>query len=55
VKRGDAEPPAPAANPMLLGLAPEDHFLRELVKIRAGDLEQALLVLPLAQVTCMSY
>ena len=36
--------------PTLLDLTPDDHSLRELTRIRAGELEQALLVLPLSQV-----
>lgn len=42
-KEGVAPPPA---NPMLLGLSPAEYVLRALEKIRAADLEQALLLLP---------
>lgn len=35
-----------ASNPLLLGLAPEAYMLKQLGSVRAGDLEQALLILP---------
>ena len=35
-----------ALNPLLLGLAPEAYMLKQLGSVRAGDLEQALLILP---------
>lgn len=34
------------ANPMLLGLTPEQYMLKQLASVRASDLEQALLILP---------
>jgi hypothetical protein len=53
IRKGMTVPP-PAArsskNPLLLGLAPDDHFLRELLRVKAAELEQTLLVLPLSQV-----
>ncbi|KAG5188489.1 WD40-repeat-containing domain protein [Tribonema minus] len=54
LRRGLPAPAAPPADPMLLGLAPDDRFLRELVRVRAADLEQAIMVLPLAQVEPMA-
>lgn len=41
-KGGRALPP----NPLLLGASPEAYMLRQLASVRAGDLEQALLILP---------
>ena len=35
-----------APNLLLLGLAPEAYMLKQLGSVRAGDLEQALLILP---------
>ena len=35
-----------APNPLLLGLPPEAYMLKQLGSVRAGDLEQALLILP---------
>jgi U3 small nucleolar RNA-associated protein 12 len=45
--------PPPDANPLLAALgniSPEQHALKTLEKIRAGDLDEALLVLPFSQV-----
>ena len=39
---GRALPP----NPLLLGLSPEAYMLKQLASVRAGDLEQSLLILP---------
>lgn len=33
-------------NPMLLGMTPEQYMLKQVASVRAGDLEQALLILP---------
>jgi hypothetical protein len=55
IRKGTVPPPAArSTNPLLLGLAPDDHFLRELLRVKAAELEQTLLVLPLSQVRCCS-
>lgn len=42
---GQAPPPAPLPNPLLLGLDPSSYVLRSLGAIKAAELEQALLLL----------
>lgn len=37
---------APSANPLLLGRSVEEYVLETVRRVRPGDLEQALLVLP---------
>jgi U3 small nucleolar RNA-associated protein 12 len=46
--RGGKPPKRPPANPLMLGLAPGAYVLRAVSGVKAGDLEQALLLLPFA-------